>query len=133
MVACVVESHPIFQYLSLNWSCINWSRDWVPMVSLHQTKTAFTIFGTFLEPGDRCVPVHFSFFTFLISHRLSFPFVYLFFISRPRQRNELLCCELSWKKERRRFCRELTKKEKKSLKRFYIFFVLLLNLLSLSI
>ena len=108
MAACVIESHPIFQCLSLNWTCINWSRDWVPLVSLR----------TFLEPSDRRFPVHFS--LFFISLLLSFPFVYLFFISRPRQRNELLCCELSWKKERRRFCRELTKKEKKSLKRFCI-------------
>ena len=87
-------------------------------MSLHQTKTAFTVFGTFWEPGDRRFSVHFS--LFLISLLLSFPFVYLFFFSRPRQRNELLCCELSWKKERRRFCGELTRKEKKSLKRFYI-------------
>lgn len=77
MAACVIESHLIFHYLSLNWTCINCSSDWVPLISLHhQTKKTFTVFSTFLDPGDRRFPVHFS--LFLISLLLSFPFVYVF-------------------------------------------------------
>lgn len=98
-------------------------------MSLHQTKTAFTVFGTFLEPGDRRFSVHFS--LFLISLLLSFPFVYLFFLkAQAEERAAVLRAQLEERKKA--ILQRINQEGKEKLEKVLYYFALLLNLLSLS-
>lgn len=99
-------------------------------MSLHQTKTAFTVFGTFLEPGDRRFSVHFS--LFLISPLLSFPFVYLFFFLKAQAEERAAVLRAQLEERKKAILQRINQEGKEKLEKVLYYFALFLNLLSLS-
>ena len=99
-------------------------------MSLHQTITAFTVFGTFLEAGDRRFSVHLNTFSHFSSSFLPICLSLFFLKAQAEERAAVLRAQLEERKKA--ILQRINQEGKEKLEKVLYYFALLLNLLSLS-